>query len=263
MEKARAASAAYHAAFERIVSLAAAAARYGGEEKFRAIEALIKESAGLVQAGAFRLRIALITGWEQALDKCLEDGILSEEEEARLMEFANHFSLSRSDLNTNGAHDRATMSATLRAVLSHELPKVSLDRPVPLNLQKSETTVWIFKDVKYCEERTRREYVGGHHGMSFRVAKGVYYRVGTFRGHPVEHSQLEEVDSGIAAVTTKHIYFSGSRKSFRVPYAKIVSFRPYSDGLGIYRDSALAHQQVFITGEGWFIYNLVVNLAQW
>lgn len=112
------------------------------------------------------------------------------------------------------------------------------------------------------EEKTRRSFVGRSEGVSVRVMRGVYYRIGGFRGHPVETSQMERVDSGVLGVTTKHLYFASARKSFRIPYAKIVTFTPYSDGIGVCRDAATARPQVFVTGEGWFIYNLAKNLAQ-
>ena len=60
-------------------------------------------------------------------------------------------------------------------------------------------------------------------------------------------------------LTTKHLYFAGARKKFRVRYAKIVSFEPYSDGLGIMRDAQTAKPQTFRTGDGWFAYNLAAN----
>ena len=63
-------------------------------------------------------------------------------------------------------------------------------------------------------------------------------------------------------VTSKHIYFHGARKRFRVRYDRIVSFEPYRDGIGIMRDAQTAKPQTFQTGDGWFIYNLVTNLAQ-
>jgi hypothetical protein len=47
-----------------------------------------------------------------------------------------------------------------------------------------------------------------------------------------------------------------------VAYSKIVAFEPYSDGFGIQRDAATALPQTFVTGDGWFAYNLVTNLAQ-
>ena len=92
--------------------------------------------------------------------------------------------------------------------------------------------------------------------------KGVYYRTGSFRGHPVETTQTKLVATGLLGVTTKHIYFAGDRTSFRIPYGKVVSFTPFSDGIGVMKDAASARPQTFDTGEGWFIYNLVMNLSQ-
>ena len=63
-------------------------------------------------------------------------------------------------------------------------------------------------------------------------------------------------------LTTKHIYFAGSRKRFRVRYDKIVAFEPFSDGFGIMRDAQTARPQTFRTGDGWFAYNPAANLAQ-
>ena len=45
-------------------------------------------------------------------------------------------------------------------------------------------------------------------------------------------------------------------------YHKFVDFEPYDDGFVIMKDSKTAKPQVFRTGDGWFAYNLAVNLAQ-
>jgi hypothetical protein len=66
----------------------------------------------------------------------------------------------------------------------------------------------------------------------------------------------------LVGVTDKHIYFSGSHKKFRIRYDKIVAFEPYCDGVGVQRDAATAKPQTFRTGDGWFAYNLITNLAQ-
>ena len=63
-------------------------------------------------------------------------------------------------------------------------------------------------------------------------------------------------DTGMLGLTTKHIYFAGSRKRFRVRYDRIVAFEPYSDELGIMQDAQTARPQTFRTGDGWFAYNL-------
>ena len=48
-------------------------------------------------------------------------------------------------------------------------------------------------------------------------------------------------------LTTRHIYFAGSRKRFRVRYDRIVSFEPHEDGFGIMRDAQTARPQVYQT----------------
>ena len=69
-------------------------------------------------------------------------------------------------------------------------------------------------------------------------------------------------DAGLLGFTTKHIYFLGHKKKFRVHYDRIVDFEPFDDGIGIMKDNQTAKPQAFRTGDGWFSYNLAVNLAQ-
>jgi hypothetical protein len=210
---------------------------------------------------AYRVQKALAEGWENALDNALEDNVLSLEEENWLMAFAKRFELTQEDLNHNGAYSRATMNRTLREILEGKVPtNVKIEGNLPFNIQSSESLIWMFQDVNCLEERTHRHYEGGSQGVSIRVMKGVYYRVGAFKGYPVETTHNEVVDQGIFGITTQNLYFVGSRKSFRIPYKKVVSFTPYSDGIGICQEGKKAQQ--FVTGDGWFVYNAVVNLAR-
>lgn len=210
-----------------------------------------------------KIKEALILGWEEAVLHFLEDGNLDAQEEEKLVAYAEYFGFTQNDLDKRGIYTRFVQGAVLREVLEGKVPKrFKTADPLPFNFQKSESLVWAFSNVKYYEERIRREYVGGSQGVSIRIAKGIYYRVGHFKGYPIEREEQVYVDTGILAVTTKHIYFYGPIKSFRVPYSKIVSFTPYSDGIGIQRDAANAKPQIFVTGDGWFVYNLVINLAR-
>ena len=130
---------------------------------------------------------------------------------------------------------------------------------LPFNLMKSEELVWVMDGVGYMEQVTRREFRGSSMGVGFRVAKGVYVRPSTFRGRSVESSSMERTDTGMLGITTKHLYFRGSQKSFRVRLEKIVSFDPYADGVGIMRDTARAKPEVFRMGAGasWFTVNVI------
>jgi hypothetical protein len=195
----------------------------------------------------------LIQGWENSVEQFLQDGILDTSEEKRLIEFKERFSLSQSELDRNGVLTKITKAAVLRDVLNGVIPqRMTVDGSLPINFQKGEQIVWAFSGSKYLEDKTRRQYVGGSQGVSIRVMKGVYYRTGSFKGHAVEHTERVHIDTGWVVITNKNIYFAGPQKSVRLPYSKIVSFEPFSDGVGVMRDAATAKPQIFVTGDGWF-----------
>lgn len=234
-----------------------------GTAMFSALEAKIAEIEQANHLSTAQRKPLLIRAWEKSVDDFLEDGVLDAEEEKRLVEFRDHFGFSQGDLNGNGALTKTAKAGVLRDVLDGKIPqRVSVDGSMPINFQKGETVVWAFPDSRYLEDKTRRQYVGGSQGVSIRVMKGVYYRVGAFKGEAVESTERVHIDTGLVVVTDKNIYFAGPRKSLRVPYPKIVSFEPFSDGIGIMRDAATAKPQIFVTGDGWSTYNLVTNLSQ-
>ena len=64
----------------------------------------------------------------------------------------------------------------------------------------------------------RLECQGTSHGLSVRVARGVYCRPSTFRSRPIEWEETVHADTGLLGFTTKHLYYAGTRKKFRVWY---------------------------------------------
>jgi hypothetical protein len=208
-------------------------------------------------------KLLVIQGWAKAVDQALEDDVLSNEEERSLMTLADGLCLTRDDLDQSGAFTRVVKAAVIRDILQGTLPqRMSFVGELPFNFQKGESLVWVFTDATYYEQRVRRHYEGAYSGISVRVARGLYYRVGGFKGRPVQTTEMANMGTGMLGITDKHIYFAGPTKAFRVKYDKIVSFTPYSDGIGIQRDAQTAKPQVFVTGDGWFTYNLISNLAK-
>ena len=148
-------------------------------------------------------------------------------------------------------------AAVIREITEGLIPqRQNITGRVPFNLMKSEQLVWVMEGVDYLETIVRRERRGSSHGLSIRVARGVYYRPGTFRSRAVEWEETVHQDTGLLGFTTKHLYFSGNKKKFRVRYDRIVDFEPFSDGFGIMRDAQTAKPQSFRTGDGWFALNL-------
>lgn len=205
----------------------------------------------------------LIKAFERAVEMALEDEVITSDEEDALDAYKTHFKLEQSELNNYGAYTKLVQAGVLRDLMEGKIPqRIDVKGQLPFNLQKSEQLVWVFQNVKYYEERKRTTYIGGYKGVSIRIAKGVYYRTGGFRGNPTVTTTTVHIDTGLLGITTKYVYFAGGSKSFRVPYKKIVSFTPYSDGFGLQRDAMTAKPQSFVIGDGWFVYNLVSNLAQ-
>jgi hypothetical protein len=219
------------------------------------------EQSALIPASE---RIAhMVSGFEAAVDEFLFDDILDRTEETKLATFQSRFELSQRDLNQNGALSKVVKSAVLRDLCDGIISnRFQLDGLPAINYQKGEQVVWAFQNAEFLEDKTRREFVGASNGVSIKIAKGVYYRTTAFKGRPVEHTERVHVDSGWVIITDKNIYFSGQKKSVRFPYQKIISFETYSNGIGIMRDTATAKPQIFITGDGWFTYNLVTNLSK-
>jgi len=209
------------------------------------------------------IKSLIVSGWEKSVDRAFDDGILTEEEQSNLTNLMEYFSLSQTQLDHNGAFTKIVKGAVLRDVMDGIIPeRVKIDGNLSFNLQKTEKVIWVFQDVDYYEQKKRTQYVGGSQGVSIRIAKGLYYRTGAFKGERVETHETIHADTGLLGVTNKHIYFSGGAKSFRIRHDKIVSFEPFSDGIGLQRDAATAKPQSFITGDGWFTYNLITNVAQ-
>jgi hypothetical protein len=234
-----------------------------GSGNFDDLEKTISEIEQLSYVPPSERKALLIGGWEWSVKQSLENGIISPTEEDRLVAFKERFALAQSELDLNGAFTTVLKAAVLREVLNGAVPeRFSFGGNLPVNLQKGEQVVWGFPNSRYLEDKVRREYVGGSKGVSFRVMKGVYYRVGAFKGHAVEHTESVHLDTGWVIVTSKNIYFAGPRKSLRLPYAKIVSIESFSNGIGVTRDAANAKAQYFLTGDGWFTYNLVMNLSK-
>ena len=249
------------AARDRLVTHArlAAISSSGGGGHLDTLETALHDS----QLSPADARALLVQGWEAAVETTLEDGVLTEDEEDALSGYLDRFRLEQADVNANGAFRSMIQSAVIREVTEGAVPNRLGDvPPVPFNLMKSEQLVWLIDDVDYYEVKTLRERRGTSHGLSIRVAKGLYYRPSTFRSRPIEWEETVHEDTGLLGVTTKHIYFHGPRKRFRIRYDRIVSFDPYEDGIGVMRDAQTAKPQTFRTGDGWFIYNLVTNLAQ-
>ena len=186
----------------------------------------------------------LVQAWESAVEGTLEDGLFSFDEENALAKYAGHFGLTQQDLDGNGAQTSLVQAAVILDAAQGIVPqRQNIAGDGLFNLMKSDKLVWVIQDVDYLETEVPRERRGTSHGVSVRIARGVYYRPSTFRSRPTLWEETVLADTGLLDLTTKHIYFAGPRKKFQVRYDRIVAFEPYDDGFGIMRDAQTAKPQ--------------------
>lgn len=201
-------------------------------------------------------------GFDKAVEAFLDDGVISKDEEEKILEFKKYFNLNQSFLNKNGSFEKVAKGLILNDILQGKLPDNRLDIAgnSPFLLGKDETLIWIFQGVEFYEQRTKTTFEGKSQGVSIRIAKGVYYRTGQFKGNPVTNTQMDLIANGLAALTNKNIYFASSSKNFKTPYSKLISMTQYSDGIRVQKDGASAKPQILKGLDGWFTYNVISNL---
>lgn len=213
---------------------------------------------GLTPEAALEARVS---GMNRALESAFEDHLLSDEEENALRAYIDRFA--PHGLAKEQAIERLNQGQILRVVCEGGVPEnIEFVGRVPFNLQKSEKLVYVFNDVQYYERMTRTRRTGTSHGVSIRLAKGLYYSPRQFQSQTEEWQETVHRDTGLLGLTTKHIYFRGPEKAFRRPYSKIVSIDYEYDGISYVPDLANAKPQIFRIGDTWFPYNLAVNLAE-
>lgn len=100
-----------------------------------------------------------------------------------------------------------------------------------LLLQKGEICHWE-EGAGLRVQRTKREYVGGYGSVSVPVplVRGVRFRVGGFKGHPIDHTVLEDGGGGLLHVTNQRVCFTGQRCSVAIPYKKMISVGGFENG---------------------------------
>lgn len=203
---------------------------------------------------------ALIGGMNRALDNAFADHLLSDAEENALRAYMERFV--PHSLAKDQAVTKLNQGHILRLVCDGEVPDINFNGRIPFNLQKAEKLIYIFNDVEYYERTTRTRRRGTSHGVSIRLAKGLYYSPRQFSSQTEEWQETVHRDTGQLGFTNKYIYFRGNETAFRRAYNKIVAIEPEYQGISYVPDLARAKPQIFKIGDTWFPYNLAVNLAQ-
>jgi hypothetical protein len=229
---------------------------------FYTIDKQIKSIAFDSYINSEKLNQIYLNTFDDAILRYLNDGTIADVEKKTVARFQQYTNLPQQVLNTNKSLEKVVQSDILQSVLNGIIPTpaITIQGALPFMIGKDEKILWVFRDVELVEQKIKREFVGRSQGMSFRVMKGVYYRVGSFKGTPIETTQMLSIGRGILVLTDKTIYYNCQQKSLKIPFKKLISIEPYSDGVGFQKDGA-SSKPFFLKGmDSWFTYNLIINL---
>lgn len=87
------------------------------------------------------------------------------------------------------------------------------------------------------EERTKTRYEGKSNGISIRLTKGVYYRIGKNKGEKIIDTYSTVTDKGYLYITNKRVIFVGGKKNVTYPINKIVNFTCYKNGIQFQKEN--------------------------
>lgn len=199
---------------------------------------------------------------------------LSVEEEEKINKFLNYYNNNNGTINIlnipielGNDYTRIGKAKFLQNIMEGILPENQVADDFSFKLQKDESVVWS-EDVIYYESATKTEHIGGTQGVSIKIAKGMYYRVGGMKGQSLRTEYKKLIDCGTLVLTNKNLYFSSPAKSFKIPYNKIseTSTTEVETRSGIAKCIVLlkagvsAKPQIFSSDDEWFLLNLLDNM---
>ena len=194
---------------------------------------------------------------ENKIGEYLRDNIIDEQEENEIKGMMERLELTPEDFTESQQYTMLLQSIILRdlqngADISSRVSPAGL----PVLLGKGEYVVWGYSNVNAYEEKTGRKYEGGSQGVSIRICKGVYYKVGANKGHAVDYTYTNPLGSGSLVITNKNIIFVGT-KAIKFAINKIITFNAYEDGIELMKEGVRAKPTTFTGFDPWFISNLL------
>jgi hypothetical protein len=130
---------------------------------------------------------------------------------------------------------------THRAYEAWEAAKLDQSTPsVPGAMLKKDEVAYIsVQGAGFVEPKhAPGQWAGRSSGFSFKVAKGVRYRVGASRGHFVQGEESPTVtDTGLFVVTSQRCLFVGSKRTTEWAYAKLLGFSLDGEAIAIFNVS--------------------------
>ncbi|MBN2134137.1 MAG: hypothetical protein JW737_00250 [Acidobacteria bacterium] len=175
-------------------------------------------------------------------NRMTEDQIITEEERKNIEEIVQYFGIGLEELGFK--QSEFNKYYMLGQLAEDKLPQFSNEN-ISIVMKKNEVMHWA-QEASIVKERrvTERINYGGPRA-SIKIAKGISYRVGSYKIDTRSRIIPEIVDSGYFWITNQRVGYIGSKKSFTCDINKILSLQ-LDDSLNIFKDGKQNPYQVWM-----------------
>lgn len=108
-----------------------------------------------------------------------------------------------------------------------------------VNLKSNEYCYFAADEYFRWQEQKTRTVKTNYSGMrySFKIAKGVHYKIGSTKHNSSKVTEWNVVFSGVPFLTNKRIIFVNDGGMKTISLSSIVGMKPFTDGTHLYRES--------------------------
>jgi hypothetical protein len=201
-------------------------------------------------------------GVGKMIDAALEDHLLTDQEFARIVAMSDTFNIDMEVMETlTGAHTKLIKARVLQDLHAGKVTnRTQLVEGFTPNFESGETPVWSFFPATYFSQRAKTEYLGGSQGVSVRLAKGVYYRVGAQKGTAIRTDYLSQEAVGALTLASRNAYFVGQMKAVKIPLKRIVAVSLFEDGIVLSAGATTTKPHIFQIDDPPFAANVLAHL---
>ena len=107
----------------------------------------------------------------------------------------------------------------------------------PIICKKGEKVSLVLENISFMESKAVRATNGLYGGPSFRIARGINYKIGAVSTRSESHEEIKVIDEGTLTLTNKRLIFMGSKRNVNINLNKILAINDYKDGISINREN--------------------------
>lgn len=181
---------------------------------------------------------SLLNLYSKIYDQFISDKELEEEEINTLRKIQEAFNLTNEDIKFDERVRPYIYVLTIRKEGTLPTVNLQIEGGSPVVLKKGEVVHFADRCILNELKSVSLGYSGGSHGVSFRIAKGISYRVGAHRGHIVKEDRFVETSRGVLLITNQRLFlhpFVG-HKPLSIPLNKILSYQCFNNGIEVYKE---------------------------